>query len=81
MGEQYGDQGYNADLSPFRPLPEQPVAEVEAAEEVAEEEVVKVAELGDDDIAFLTEEEDIVTPEKEKYFEVAKDYGIIAEED
>jgi small subunit ribosomal protein S2 len=79
MGELYGEQGYTSDLSPFRPLPEQEVA---ATEEVAQVEatVAAVEAVGDAE-TFVEEEEPIVLPEKEKYFEVAKDYGAIGEED
>jgi small subunit ribosomal protein S2 len=78
MGELYGEQGYTADLSPFRPLPEQ---EVVTSEEEVEGEETEEAIEPIDDTTELTEEEEAIVPEKEKYFEVAKDYGVIGEED
>ncbi len=79
MGELYGEQGYTADLSPFRPLPEQEVIESEIAEEEElDDEMIAVI---DDTTEFVEEDDLIVVPEKEKYFEVAKDYGVIGEED
>ena len=87
MSELYGEQGYTAELSPFRPLPEQAIAEEEAmlpegtVEEEAEEAVVVEATAGFDDVVEFVEEDEPVVSEKEKYFEVAKDYGVIGEED
>jgi small subunit ribosomal protein S2 len=87
MVEQYGEQGYTADLSPFRPLPEQMIAEpvtapLGATEELLEEEAVEAAVEGavaaED---YVEVDEPMVVPEKERYFEVAKDYGAIGEED
>lgn len=87
MGELYGEQGYNPDLSPFRPLPEQEVPEevlvpvgAAEAEEQAEATEVAVMKL-DDAIEFAETEDEPIISEKEKYFEVAKDYGAIGEED
>ncbi len=87
MSELYGEQGYTVEMSPFRPLPEQAQAEtvetlpvgtadVEEVEEAAETAITEF----DDSIEFVEEEEPIIT-EREKYIEVAKDYGIIGEED
>lgn len=81
MGELYGEQGYNPDLSPFRPLPEEPEAET-TAEAEQEEATEEAAEKLENALEFTEEEEEpMVVPEKEKYFEVAKDYGAIGEED
>jgi len=86
MSEIYGEQGYTADLSPFRPLPEQVVTEPETlpvgtAEVEEEQAAVETAEFEfEDALEFVEEDEPIIT-EKEKYFEVAKDYGAIGEED
>lgn len=86
MSELYGEQGYTAELSPFRPLPEQVLAEVTTlpegtAEEDKEEAAVEEAVLEfEDALEFVEEDEPIITA-KEKYFEVAKDYGAIGEED
>jgi len=89
MIEQYGVGGYTPDLSPFRPLPEQvleeeeeatePIgtAEAEMQEEATEDATVKYA----DAVEFVEEEEEPFVTEKEKYYEVAKDYGVIGEED
>jgi len=83
MGELYGETGYTADLSPFRPLPEQAITATEVADEEAEleeeEEVAVVTDLVDV-VDFVEEDEPLIT-EREKYFEVAKDYGAIGEED
>ena len=86
MCEFYGEQGYTADKSPFRPLPEQeisetktePVGTAEAELETAAEEVAEIE--FEDALEFVEEEEPIIT-EKERYFEVAKDYGVIGEEE
>lgn len=82
MGELYGEQGYTPDLSPFRPLPEQEIAvtstEVVEPDEELEE---KAIELSDEALEFIEEDEEPIVSEKEKYFEVAKDYGAIGEED
>ncbi len=95
MIEQYGEQGYNPDLSPFRPLPEQEIAVVEEVEgefeyeevdEAAEEEVAEVAAVEiidtttDEDLEEIIEEEEVIVA-KEKYIEVAKNYGVLGEED
>jgi small subunit ribosomal protein S2 len=87
MSERYGVDGYTAEMSPFRPLPEQEVAEEveeltedEYEEIVAEELVAEGAEIAETVLEFTEEETPIVT-EKEKYYEVAKDYGIIGEEE
>ena len=85
MSELYGEQGYTPELSPFRPLPEQAVAEetlpVGTSEDDLEEEAVEAAIVGFEDVVEFTEEEEPIVSEKEKYFEVAKDYGVIGEED
>jgi small subunit ribosomal protein S2 len=81
MSEMYGEQGYNSDLSPFRPLPEQPGAAVAAAVEVvaeAETEAVPATEALEEATDFV---EETIIPEKERYFEVAKSFGAINEED
>jgi len=87
MTEQYGEQGYTQELSHFRPLPEQAVEEVEiepvgtALEaEQAEATEVAVTEYVDA-VEFVETEEEPIVSEREKYFEVAKDYGAIGEED
>jgi len=86
MSELYGEQGYTAELSPFRPLPEQVSEEEEpepvgtAAMEAAEEATETAEEAYADALEFVEEDEPIIT-EREKYFEVAKDYGVIGEED
>ena len=87
MTEQYGEGGYTAELSPFRPLPEQAIEEEETvpigtAEEEQQEEAAEEAttELSDA-VEFVEEEEEPFVTEKEKYYEVAKDYGVIGEED
>jgi len=83
MTEQLGEGGYQ---SPFRPLPEQALEEEEsmpigsAEEEMREEAVEEAIEEFADAIDFVEEDEPVVT-EKEKYYEVAKDYGVIGEED
>lgn len=89
MSELYGEQGYNSDLSPFRPLPEQELAKAEAAaaaaaaavEEAEGVEEVEPATVALEDATDLVEEEDTIIPEKERYFEVAKNFGVINEED
>lgn len=88
MSELYGEQGYTPEMSPFRPLPEQEVVEpVEtlpvgtAEEDELEDATVEAVSYLDDAAEFVEEDEPVVTPEKEKYFEVAKDYGAIGEED
>jgi len=86
MSELYGEQGYTPELSPFRPLPEQVVTEEEAlelesVEEELEEEAVAAAITGFEDVVEFIEEDEPIVSEKEKYFEVAKDYGVIGEED
>ncbi len=86
MTEQYGESGYTPDMSPFRPLPEQILEVVEmlpegtALEEVEEEAIETATAALTDATEFVEEEEPIIT-EREKYFEVAKDYGAIGEED
>ena len=77
------------DMSPFRPLPEQEVVELveevvpvgTAEEDELEDATVEAVSYLDDAAEFVEEDEPVVTPEKEKYFEVAKDYGAIGEED
>jgi small subunit ribosomal protein S2 len=86
MTEQYGEAGYTVDMSPFRPLPEQVIEEVETeAEGTAlaeqEEELVESATVELVDATEFVEEEEPIITEREKYFEVAKDYGAIGEED
>ena len=100
MIEQYGEQGYNPDLSPFRPLPEQEIAAVEEVEGEYEDEefdeVVVDDELVamdddsgpiiidttiDEDLDDILDEEEEVIVAKEKYIEVAKNYGVLGEED
>ena len=100
MIEQYGEQGYNPDLSPFRPLPEQEIAAVEEVEGEYEDEefdeVVVDDELVamdddsgpiiidttiDEDLDDILDEEEEVIFAKEKYIEVAKNYGVLGEED
>ena len=86
MSELYGEQGYTPELSPFRPLPEQVIIEAPAVAEGMEED--EFEEVGIDDglvefedaLEFVEEDEPMIN-EKEKYFEVAKDYGAIGEED
>jgi len=86
MSELYGEQGYTPDLSPFRPLPEQVVTEEEEEigtdEEAFEEAAVDeaVTELTDA-LDFIKGEDEPFVTDKERYFEVAKDYGAIGEED
>lgn len=87
MVEKYGEQGYHPDLSPFRPLPEQELVEVAApvtpadVEEAEQVEVVAEATTELEEILDVVEEDDTVIPEKERYFEVAKDYGVLGEEE
>lgn len=88
MGDIYGEQGYNAEMSPFRPLPEAAVEEVEtepigtAAADAQDAAVAEAVTELDDAIEFADEEEEpMVVPDKEKYFEVAKDYGVYGAED
>jgi small subunit ribosomal protein S2 len=85
MTEQLGEGGYQ---SPFRPLPEQVLEEEEvtepigtAEEEQQEEATAEAVEHLADAIEFAEEEEEPIVTEKEKYYEVAKDYGVIGEED
>ncbi len=86
MVELHGEAGYLPEYSPFRPLPEQVITEVATlpegtAEEDLEEAAVEEAVVEfEDALEFVDEDEPIIT-EKEKYFEVAKDYGAIGEED
>jgi len=95
MVELYGAEGYNSDVSPFRPLPDA-IATSEDIE-VEESESVEVDITADDDekdvVIDITEfianeesleeeaEEEVVIPENEKYIEQAKAYGLIGEED
>ena len=86
MGELYGEQGYTTDMSPFRPLPEDLVPEVEEELEVEEgvefEETDEEFVIVDDTLEFVEGEvEPEIIPEKERYYDVAKDYGAIGEED
>jgi small subunit ribosomal protein S2 len=86
MGELYGEQGYNPEMSPFRPLPEQEAEAVETlpvgtAEVETIEAAAVVGEVEFDDAAEFVEEEEPIITEREKYFEVAKDYGAIGEEE
>ncbi len=84
MTELHGDMGYT---SPFRPLPEQEAVEdeevtVEEYEAYEEEEAAEEAAADLEAVLDFTEDEEpVVVPEKEKYYEVAKDYGIIGEEE
>ncbi|OPZ81805.1 MAG: 30S ribosomal protein S2 [bacterium ADurb.Bin429] len=83
MIELHGDMGYT---SPFRPLPEQEVVEeeeltVEEYEEYEEEELAEEAAADVEAVLDFTEEDEPVVTDKEKYYEVAKDYGIIGEEE
>jgi len=84
MTEQLGESGYQ---SPFRPLPEQALEEEEevmpmgSAEEEFQEEATEEAVMEFTDAIDFVEEEEPVVTEKEKYYEVAKDYGVIGEED
>ena len=86
MTEQFGEEGSAAELSHFRPLPDQVVEEEEAVEigeaeaELQEEATAEAVTEYADAIDFAEEDEPVIT-EKEKYFEVAKDYGAIGEED
>jgi small subunit ribosomal protein S2 len=84
MSEKFSD--YGPEMSPFRPLPEQEVVEVEELteveyEEIEEEVLAEVAATDVEAVLEFTEEEEPVVTEKEKYYEVAKDYGIIGEEE
>jgi small subunit ribosomal protein S2 len=88
MSELYGEQGYTSDLSPFRPLPEQegaeeeetlPVGTAEAEQQEAATDAASEAVENADE--FVEAEEEPVVNDKERYFEVAKDYGILREED
>lgn len=85
MGELYGEQGYNPDLSPFRPLPEAEVVEVapevESTVEAEQEAATEAATEAVENATVVVEEEEPFVTEREKYFEVAKDYGAIGEED
>ncbi len=92
MVELYGDQGYTSDLSPFRPLPDQPIVEVEEGEEEDEDEeeievdlsdieFVELSEIDIDGIVAEAVEEEEIVPEDEKFYEKAKELGVINEED
>jgi small subunit ribosomal protein S2 len=84
MSELYGEQGYTQDMSPFRPLPEQGVeeeVELVEGEEGEEEEAVAAAATAVEDVLEFAEEDEPVVTEKERYYEVAKDYGVIGEEE
>jgi len=88
MVEQYGEGGYTQEQSPFRPLPEQVLVEEEVTEPIGTAEAEQQEEATEaattdysDAVEFVEVEEEPFVTEKEKYYEVAKDYGVIGEED